>query len=306
MSAPELPACRHRGEELLPDQWLCRSTRLVLRTGLVSGETCRSRCPYVDHQSDAPARAELDAPGLIVGPNPLLLSIGVITAPRYTPTLPQTLAELRRAGFPQPIHIFAEPDTVVPDAPGLLVYRNATRLGIWGNWALAAQRILADTDAPFVLLCEDDVRFSRCAALALQHAMDTLPHHDWGYVSLYTARHNLRHPGGRVGWRELAVGAGTWGALAWCFTRAGLSAILNSQTVRAHAGSQETDAVVSVAAKELGRKCYFHVPSLGDHIGGDNSTEGHRHWPGEALGVGFSADYRGYVSASEWCSHAPS
>ena len=45
---------------------------------------------------------------------------------------------------------------------------------------------------------------------------------------------------------------------------------------------------------ELGRGCYFHVPSLGDHTGGDNSTEGHRHYPGAALGLGFAAEYRGY------------
>ena len=295
MSTAALPVCRHRGAELLPDRWECRSNRLVLRTGLVSGEMCAARCPYVDHECDAPARTEPDAPGLTVECDPRLVAIGVITAPRPIPTLPQTLAELRRAGFSQPVRVYAEPTAAVPDAPGVLVHRNATRLGLWGNWLSSAQRMLADTNAPFVLMCEDDVRFARCAALALQHAIDTLPHDSWGYVSLYTARHNLRHANAGVGWRELAVGAGTWGALAWCFARAGLAAILNARAVCSHNFPDGTDAVVSVAARELGRKCYFHVPSLGDHIGGDNSTEGHRHYPGAALGVGFSAEYRGYL-----------
>lgn len=295
MSAPDLPTCRHRGEELLPDRWVCHSARLVLRTGLVSGETCRSRCPYVDHEPDAPARTAPDAPGVTVECDPRLVAVGVVTAPRPVATLPQTLAELRRAGFPQPVRLFAEPDAPVPDAPGLIVHRNAARLGIWGNWSSAARRVLADTDAPFVLLCEDDVRFARCAAPALQHAIDTLPREGWGYASLYTARHNLPFAGGSAGWRELPVGPGTWGALAWCFTRAGLAAILDAPAVRFHALSDGTDMVVSVAAKELGRRCYFHVPSLGDHTGGDNSTEGHRHYPGAAQGVGFAADYRGYL-----------
>lgn len=60
MTPPDLPRCRHRGEQFLPDRWLCTSNRLVLRSGLVSSETCRSRCPYVDHENDptGPAEAE--------------------------------------------------------------------------------------------------------------------------------------------------------------------------------------------------------------------------------------------------------
>ena len=81
MNQAPLPVCRHRGDQVLPARWRCNSPRLVLPTGLVSGETCRSRCPYVDHEPDAPARAELDAPGLTVDCDPRLVTIGVITAP---------------------------------------------------------------------------------------------------------------------------------------------------------------------------------------------------------------------------------
>lgn len=54
MTLPVLPACRHRGAEELPGRWRCHSPRLVLPTGLVSEETCRSRCPYVDHEGARP------------------------------------------------------------------------------------------------------------------------------------------------------------------------------------------------------------------------------------------------------------
>ncbi len=295
MSFAHLPACRHRGEQLLPDRWLCYSDRLVLRTGLVPGEMCRSRCPYVDHEPASPGCPEPAAPGIRVEHCPELIAIGVITAPRPVATLPQTLAELRRGGFPQPVHVFAEPTAPVPDASGVVFHRNAVQLGLWGNWVSAARWMLAETDTPFVLLCEDDVRFCPCAALALQHAIDVLPRGRWGYVSLYTPYHNLPDASGPVGWRHLPVGAGTWGALTWCFTRAGLRAILNSRTVRTHRDTIGTDEVISLAVSEVGRKSYFHVPSLGDHTGGDNSTRGHYHGPGEAFGVGFSATYNGYL-----------
>src|SRR5262249_25850689 len=147
---------------------------------------------------------------------------------RSLSTLAQTIAELRRAGFTQPTHVFAEPAAPVPNDPGLVVHRNATRLGMWGNWLAAARLLLDQTDAPFLLICEDDVRFAPCAALALQHAIDTLPHDSWGYVSLYTARPIAHDLGGRLGWQEAPPGWGIWGSLAWCFTRPGLRAVLDS------------------------------------------------------------------------------
>jgi hypothetical protein len=292
MSASPLPACRHRGEQLLPDRWLCHSDRLVLRTGLVSGETCRARCPYVDHEG--PAARPADDPGVAVDLDPGLVAVGIVTAPRPVCTLPQTIGELRRAGFTQPLHVFAEPAAPVPNGPGLVVHRNPTRLGLWGNWSATARRLLADTDAPFILICEDDVRYARCAAAALQYAIDTLPHDSWGYASLYTPRHNLPPGVSGPGWCPVPVGLRTWGALSWCFTRDGLRAILKANSVRSYAGSDATDTIVSLAVAELDRVSYFHLPSLGDHTGGDVSTSGHRHRRAEVIGVGFAPEYGGY------------
>src|SRR5262249_19779423 len=56
--------------------------------------------------------------------------------------------------------------------------------------------------------------------------------------------------------------------------------------------AEGTDAVVSMAVNEVGRECYFHVPSLADHIGAVSSV-GHLHGS-ESLGLGFAPRYRGY------------
>lgn len=52
MTPDQLPACRHRVAEFYPGRWLCSSQRLVTPKG-VTGEICRSICPYVDHEESA-------------------------------------------------------------------------------------------------------------------------------------------------------------------------------------------------------------------------------------------------------------
>lgn len=42
-----LPACRHRGAQVGPDQWRCASPFVIVPSGIVSGSTCRCTCPLV-------------------------------------------------------------------------------------------------------------------------------------------------------------------------------------------------------------------------------------------------------------------
>jgi hypothetical protein len=155
--------------------------------------------------------------------------------------------------------------------------------------------MLSEAVAPFILLCEDDIALARCAAAALQHAIDTLPHDRWGYASLYTPWHNLGFQQPRPGWQPLNIGRSSWGALAYCFSRASLEALLACEILREHTTDRETDTVVSAAMASLGRDGFFHVPSLCEHTGMGISSVGHVHVR-EMTAVEFAADYNGYAT----------
>lgn len=295
-----LPDCRHRGVQFEPGRWFCGSDRLIVPGRQVTTLDCLRLCPYVDRPDDSEReRAELtrfDRPRPVVTGG-ARIAVGVVSAPRRLPTVEQTIAHLRAAGFTGAIGVFEEPGTGVRRRAGVDVATNATRLGMWANWLQAARRLLERTTAPYVLICEDDVAFCRSAALALEAAIAELPVERWGLASLYTARH---HQGGlpsrREGWQAFNWTTPHWGALAYCFSRRSLRGLLESSAVRRHEGDESTDVVVGAAMQELGLDAYYHLPSLADHTGSGVSSSGH-HDPLQAGGWGFSPRYIGYVPA---------
>lgn len=222
------------------------------------------------------------------------LEIAMITAPRPRPTVGDSIAQLRRAGFAQTVRLFAEPDAPALDLPNVQVRRNARRLGLWPNWLNAATNLWAGSAASTThfLLCEDDILLCRGAADALQRAARELPANDWGYASLYTPLHNVPpNAPHRDGWQAFDLGSRAWGALAWCFTRDSLRKLLNARTILLHARRDGTDAVVTKALAEIGLKTWFHLPSLGDHAGGGNSASGHG-YSLDMAGVRFDPEYK--------------
>ncbi len=316
MNDEGLPRCRHRGTAVARNQWSCHSPKVVVPGGVVTREICSALCPYVDHEPDRRLERLLrqfppaDDGGSFsrwpydrqpVTPRPDCLAIAMLTAPRPVRTVDRSLTELRRAGFTQPIRVFAEPDTEVTPAPDVSVTVNPRRLGMWANWRQAAEWLLNHSSAPFLLICEDDIRLSRDASLALLHAINTLPHDDWGYASLYAPAHNFsilgRQP--EFGWQALALAGGAWGSLAYCLSRSALAEMLASSIVRTHAGDRETDSVVSSALGALERKCYFHVPSLCEHAGAGISSVGHVPQVGMDA-VKFSPDSCRYASTAQF------
>jgi hypothetical protein len=312
MNDQGLLPCRHRGPALACDRWSCHSPKLVIPGGVVTREICNTSCPYVDHEPDRQIDRLLGPGGthgtatsqwlqdrVWVTPRADVVAIAMISAPRPVRTVDRSLRELRNAGFSQPVCVFAEPGTDVAPAPGISVLANSERLGIWGNWKQAAEWLLEHSPAPFLMICEDDLRLSDDAALALQHAIDTLPHDDWGYASLYTPAHNFSVLGRKpqLGWQELPLSGAAWGALAYCLSRTALAEMLECRIVREHAGDRETDSVVSRALNALGRRCYFHVPSLCEHAGAGISSVGHVPQSGMEA-VRFAASSGWYVSVA--------
>ena len=296
----QLPGCRHRGAEIAHDQWSCRSPWIVAPAGIVGGDVCRHECAYVDFDNQPPAVnrqgvADSELSRLFeVAVRPELLSIGMISAPRPVRTVEQSLSELRRAGFAQQITVYEEPGTAVSPAVGVRVETSDRRLGMWRNWLRAARGMLAHSDSPFILICEDDIRLCPAAAAALQHAFDTLPLDDWGYASLYTPVHNTANRRTVAGWQPIDLGAAAWGALAYCFSRKSLEQLLEHYSVQTHRSDRETDTVVSAALLHSGLRCYYHIPSLGEHAGSGLSSVGHAANPGHAADR-FSPEYAGYI-----------
>ncbi len=238
---------------------------------------------------------------ITVAPNDAPLAIAMTAAPRPRPRVERSVAQLRQAGFAETIHLFAEPATVVASAAGVVPHVNARRLGVWLNWRSAAGVMLQTTSAPWILLCQDDIDVAPCAALALRHAMATLPKDTWGYASLYTSRGNVAGQKARPGWQALDLGRAAVGAQGYCFTRESLAAVLSYDRVLRYRLNHGIDAVVSQALQEMGRNCYFHLPSLCAHTGEGNSTKGvfaftGKPGPAGLAVVGFSPDYRGYVA----------
>jgi hypothetical protein len=302
MNSSAIPACRHRGEEIGQERWVCRSPRIFAPLGYVSGGTCRFHCPYVDHDGDGAKSPEAVCGPIRVQPRPELFALAMISAPRPAPTVNRTIAEVRHGGFTQRLRVFAEPGSVVAGPPGVEIARNRNRLGMWPNWLQAAEYLLGQTAAPYLVLFEDDLELAACAALALQYAVQTLPTDSFGLATLFTTRLFVSNRVMWQGWSTLD--SPPWGSLGYCFSRDSLRELIRSSAVRGHKSSTDTDGVVSRGMVEIGRKVYAHVPSLCGHAGEGNSTVGHRANE-EFLALRFDRDFHDYLDAEERAAPPP-
>lgn len=220
------------------------------------------------------------------------LAVAVITAPRMLPTLERTLDSLREGGFNQTIHVFAEPDTLPVgwSLPRIRLHQNSERLGLYPNWLNAAGWLLSNTDASYLMLCEDDVEFCASAAAGLWHGLTILER--VGYVSLYTPVRSvdLADIPIRPGWSQLNLGRLSWGALAYAFPRQVLAEIVRSEK---EPEAESTDSHISEHIRRIKRICWHHLPSLARHTGDLNSSVGHPGRPGYSA-IGYRQDYSGF------------
>jgi hypothetical protein len=214
------------------------------------------------------------------------LALAMISAPRPQPTWERSLAELRRGGFHQTVHIFQEPATGIRPGLGIVVHSNRRRLGIWRNWLQAAKHLLERTNASLLMICEDDLAMCPTAAAALKQGLAKIPSGRFGVASLYTPLHNVGEGPVTLGWQTTTIGRTTWGATVYCFSRRSLTEILSSAPVRNTGAFGHTDSIIGAACVAIGRKMFSHLPSLVDHTGGGNSTSGHLHSL-DSMAVGF-------------------
>ena len=199
--------------------------------------------------------------------------VGVTTAPRREPTLVQSAASLRAAGWAEAI-IFADPGSELDEAAlPFLVTRRTRALGSWPNWILSlTEMYMLDPHADAYLICQDDVLY--CQGLREYLENELWPERALGVVSLHTASHQDR---GGLGFYCTEYGPYSWGAQAYVFPNASLRALLRDPAVINHRqrgrlnGERNVDGVVGTWCKESGLGYYLHSPSLTQHIG-DTST----------------------------------
>ena len=82
----------------------------------------------------------------------------MLTAPRTKPTIHRTLASLRRAGFDQ-VHVFAEPDSWIPDEfRHLPVTCHGRKLGVLGNFCTSLTTLfMLEPRADCYAIFQDDI-----------------------------------------------------------------------------------------------------------------------------------------------------
>lgn len=219
-----------------------------------------------------------------------MLAIGMITCDRPSLDLHTAIDELRRGGFDEPLHIFCEPGTPeIGQIEHAIVHRNETRLGVIGNWANCLRRLLETTGAEHLLVCEDDVMYCRGARLSWNQAVDKYDR--VGFWSLYTPQRDQGIVGHQHGWVALNRGRDTWGTQAMCFPRSSAEVLLKYQPL--HEDDQlrgPTDAIVAQCFIDAGIPCYYHNPSLTDHIGRISSV-GHN-WYDSHVGLNFDRNFQ--------------
>ncbi|QDU11419.1 hypothetical protein [Gimesia aquarii] len=201
-------------------------------------------------------------------------SVGITTAPRKQPTLCQTIASIKKAGWER-LQVFAEPGVEIPeDFNDLIFVQRYERLGAFPNWYLSlTEMVLRDPKAEAYLLCQDDVLFSENTREYLEFKLWPAP--EVGVVSIYCPSHYQQKITPEFiredrGWRS-------WGALAYIFSNPSARSLLSDSAVLNHRdfgpadGLKHIDAVVGLWCERNQLPYFVHSPSLAQHIG-DTST----------------------------------
>lgn len=216
-----------------------------------------------------------------------MLAIAITTAPRPVATFDQSLASLRKAGFSEVVWVMNDGE-FMNEIPACRVVQNSPPLGGLKNWAHALETLVNTTDAPWLMVLEDDIRWARGAAAALVKDLRTLDgklRDGVGYLSLYLSRKVSKEIEYRRG-RPLRPGIyasklaeGCWGSQAYVLTREGAVALLADPTFddrrRNYVKNRNRDGIVSGCLAAMGRRLYYRVPCLVDHaLGSANSSLG--------------------------------
>ena len=216
------------------------------------------------------------------------LALGITCAPRPgEPTLARTIGSLRAAGFREQITVFLQgnqlsPRQIVEMDSNIIVDTGCTQNGCVYNWTHAA-RTLLKTDVPWIILMQDDIEWCDNAADVIQYTINRIDKHGdiqrhrLGMLAAYTSPAMVDPAVHGIGWTEARFYGHTtslWGALALCFPRESLQAVLDNKRFKDHDSHRALDYVVGDVMRNFCQPPKYvkvHVPSIVEHTG-DNST----------------------------------
>jgi len=200
-------------------------------------------------------------------------TVGITAGDRESPTLGQTIASLRDAGFESP-RIFADGSFDIPS--NLEVSVRSPSVGGWPNFWLALTEMVARSpSSDLFLIVQDDVVFSKGVFDYLAAAK--FPD-ECGVVSLFCPKCS----NAQFGWHPFPTGFGMASAQALAFPREmAFQFLADPWTVNYRRsapkskhfrgdGLHHIDGVVGQWCRLNDKAAYTHSPSLSQHIGRDS------------------------------------
>lgn len=218
--------------------------------------------------------------------NRFCFQVAMLTAPRPVPTLNESIASLRAAGFGECVHVFDDCSGNVPADSNVKIYPRGARLHDLPNYYAALKTIVA-LDADLYLMLEDDTTWRPDARAQLERWMGRFDwcQADFGAVSLHCMRQVSRSIERRqrpivregelpAGTYRAELGADVWGSQALLFTRASAHALLQLPAfMQASILRERIDRAVGRGLQLLGLELLFLLPCLVRHdLGRRNSS----------------------------------
>lgn len=195
------------------------------------------------------------------------IKVVIITAPRRINTIDRSLTSLFEQNIGNIPYIFAEPDSdKFFYRNQVKLYVNTKRRGCFYNWWYAALYILQRTHSDYVLMCEDDVSWSKGSYDILINGMSKdIVRTAW--------TPNVNATVDAIGWAPIAnINLyGLCGSLALLIPRKILGDIISNRCMT-KVNRIHLDTDIGFALQELKVPIFSHHPSLVTHIGAYNST----------------------------------
>jgi hypothetical protein len=200
-----------------------------------------------------------------------MINVGII---HYTGkdrgTLATTIASLNAAGVDR-----------------VTVFSDDGQFGAAANLCRAITALARSNDAPFVLVVDDDMVFQRDA---FRKWWTEVP--PFGNAcSLWTIEQNIPHDyRDKLGWVKVEPHFNLWGgAVIMERNRAKVVALFMDDLLAEDPTlGSKPDAVLFQAIRIAALNLHFHIPSLADHIGTQDSTLGNVHDEGQTRGFRFN------------------